>query len=789
MSDSLDKVLSLLKEQNIATDNEIHAVSQASDGSVAGWLTAAVKQGVLTNWQARQIVKGRTNLTVGRYLVLSRLPDRQNYQVLLAKHRQMDRRVTILISKSRQQDSSKFLADAGRLANLDHPNVQHTFDFDIESGTPYLVMERTTGATLQKLSDSASGKSVCVAHLAKQILDGLQYLHDRGFVHGELDGDSIIVDSGNRIRIERVEAIVDTTSQSTPREDLQAVGRSLLNLLDSRTRHEEDAQTRAFVQRLANGGFANCKDARKRLGTLHVVQESREAVIPPTRTEITREPASAPTATVRKSVAKNPLFLIGILAVGVLITIAGVVALAFVVARRQQAAATPVAQKDSDERWWEKDDEPAVESEDENATPPALAHVVDQQADAVPDLGNVGVINGGQDEAGDDTQEVTPESEMSADRPVNDPANEQPGEPTSEEETTPPVPDAEMDEADPPKPEAQESIDPFTGMAAKVALNAPSNVDAQSFGKYEGNKQPSVTLIGGKNLARKNSELQIVTGETRNSWRVRTVVNDDPETIASLTLADGDFRFHWNPDARSNVVAKYLQNCVVRLSVGNFSHDVVLRGDPVEIPRLAASCWGPVFERGVRVDGLPDPKQVFFEVIEVSEHFWQAVVAPSSATMGDVISITVKPKDAAQIKFDVSIGKKQDLVLSVSPFILMEGGGNWTALTRKKFEQAGLQATIAYNGIPALEKRHENARRQVPRKTTDEFRQNFKAAQKAEIRLIEESYKKFVETNAFCHAFGDKQAAVRIRIYTKVGDQEIDLAVSPPFEAPADGEQ
>src|SRR5208282_5362898 len=115
-----------------------------------------VKDGILTEFQARQFVKGKSDgLIFGGYVILEFLGKGTMGKVYKASHRMMGRVVALKILDSRYITSTRSLARFQRemqlVGRLDHPNVVRAFDADRVGESHFIAMEYVAGKTLQDL--------------------------------------------------------------------------------------------------------------------------------------------------------------------------------------------------------------------------------------------------------------------------------------------------------------------------------------------------------------------------------------------------------------------------------------------------------------------------------------------------------------------------------------------------------------------------------------------------------------------------------------------------------------
>jgi hypothetical protein len=87
----------------------------------------------------------------------------------------------------------RFEHEAKMAARLAHPNIVAVFDFGVEQGVPFLVMERLPGQTLgDVLATGPLGFSE-VEELGRQLLDALASAHRGGMLHRDIKPRNVLV--------------------------------------------------------------------------------------------------------------------------------------------------------------------------------------------------------------------------------------------------------------------------------------------------------------------------------------------------------------------------------------------------------------------------------------------------------------------------------------------------------------------------------------------------------------------------------------------------------------------
>lgn len=292
-----------------------------------------VKLGLLTPWQAGQIVGNRTNLHIGKYRLLDLVGEVGIGKVHIARHVQMDRRVALKVLRKNLPPKAveSFLSTVRRIAGLDHPNVIRAFDIDRDDdGRYFLVLEYAPGRDLaQRVEKEGPLAPHKAAEHLRQAADGLGYLHENGVTHGDVKPANLLVDEEGQVKLLNVgmaqlavaaakdkgepdpdasDAIMfelppELAGDSNPgvRHDLYALGCTAFFLLSGHRPKRKPSEAAAelmklrpdvskelaqFCQRLIDVGgassFGNAKEAAAALTTwLNAQQVARPAKAPP----------------------------------------------------------------------------------------------------------------------------------------------------------------------------------------------------------------------------------------------------------------------------------------------------------------------------------------------------------------------------------------------------------------------------------------------------------------------------------------------------------------------------
>jgi serine/threonine-protein kinase len=119
-----------------------------------------------------------------------------------ARHLKLDRIVAVkFLSEALACDpdfAGRFAREARLLARLQHPGIVAVHDFASAGGQSYIVMEYFDGRPLSELIPLPPERAVAVA---RQVLEALQYAHERGVVHRDLKPANILLSDSGRVKV------------------------------------------------------------------------------------------------------------------------------------------------------------------------------------------------------------------------------------------------------------------------------------------------------------------------------------------------------------------------------------------------------------------------------------------------------------------------------------------------------------------------------------------------------------------------------------------------------------
>ena len=118
-----------------------------------------------------------------------------------ATDRVLERPVAVKLMAARHLDSEtfreRFESEARALASLQSPHVVQIYDYGVEEGTPYIVMELLDGESFEtRLGRDAPMSPKAVLEVLRQITDGLTAAASLRMVHRDLKPDNVFIVNG-----------------------------------------------------------------------------------------------------------------------------------------------------------------------------------------------------------------------------------------------------------------------------------------------------------------------------------------------------------------------------------------------------------------------------------------------------------------------------------------------------------------------------------------------------------------------------------------------------------------
>jgi serine/threonine-protein kinase len=202
-----EQFLTALEKSDLLSAEQLAQARQVAGGEADSQAAARalIRQGLLTRWQAGQLLTGRM-LYLGKYKLIEPLGRGGMGAVFLAQHVTMNRRVALkILTKGLDRNPAameRFLSEARAIAALDHPNIVQAYSVDNEGDRHYLVMEYVDGRDLQRIVEEGGPLAYEVAADAiRQAADGLAHAHSKGMIHCDIKPSNLLVNSQGVVKI------------------------------------------------------------------------------------------------------------------------------------------------------------------------------------------------------------------------------------------------------------------------------------------------------------------------------------------------------------------------------------------------------------------------------------------------------------------------------------------------------------------------------------------------------------------------------------------------------------
>lgn len=140
------------------------------------------------------------------YYILRQLGTGGMGEIYLAEEALLDRQVAIKRLNpqltSDPQFSERFINEARIQAKLQHQNIVSLYNFFVEDGIYYMVMEYAPGITLKELiAKTGPIPEQRTMFIFRQIIDALGYAHEKQIIHRDIKPSNIIIAPDDNVKV------------------------------------------------------------------------------------------------------------------------------------------------------------------------------------------------------------------------------------------------------------------------------------------------------------------------------------------------------------------------------------------------------------------------------------------------------------------------------------------------------------------------------------------------------------------------------------------------------------
>jgi eukaryotic-like serine/threonine-protein kinase len=138
----------------------------------------------------------RLGQQLGNYRLVTLLGQGGYAEVYLGQHVRFKQQAAIKVLHTHLsgQEAEHFLHEAETIAALAHPAIVRVFDFDVQDGMPFLVMDYAPNGSVRRRYPKASVVPLpLIVSLVKQVAAALQYAHEQKFIHRDVKPENMLL--------------------------------------------------------------------------------------------------------------------------------------------------------------------------------------------------------------------------------------------------------------------------------------------------------------------------------------------------------------------------------------------------------------------------------------------------------------------------------------------------------------------------------------------------------------------------------------------------------------------
>src|SRR5712692_3582041 len=138
----------------------------------------------------------RLGQQLGNYRLVSLLGQGGYAEVYLGQHVRLNQQAAIKVLHAHltDQEAEHFQQEAQTIATLVHPGIVRVFDYDVQDGVPFLVMDYAPNGTLRRRYPK--GDQVPLPQIVswvKQVASALQYAHEQRVIHRDVKPENMLL--------------------------------------------------------------------------------------------------------------------------------------------------------------------------------------------------------------------------------------------------------------------------------------------------------------------------------------------------------------------------------------------------------------------------------------------------------------------------------------------------------------------------------------------------------------------------------------------------------------------
>jgi serine/threonine protein kinase len=166
----------------------------------------------------------RVGEILGNYRLIRLLGDGGFAEVYLGEHQHLGSlaALKILHASLAGDEVEAFRQEARTIARLEHPHIVRVLDFNVQAGTPFLVMSYAPGGTLRQVHPRGSHLALAaVVDYISQVASALQYAHENRVIHRDIKPENLLVGRNKEVLLSDFGiALLSQSSKPHGKEDV-----------------------------------------------------------------------------------------------------------------------------------------------------------------------------------------------------------------------------------------------------------------------------------------------------------------------------------------------------------------------------------------------------------------------------------------------------------------------------------------------------------------------------------------------------------------------------------------
>src|SRR5712691_1047601 len=144
----------------------------------------------------RPKVADRLGQQFGNYRLVRLLGQGGYAEVYLGQHLRLNQQAAIKVLHAHltEAEAEHFYQEAQTISTLVHPSIIRVFDYDVQDGVPFLVMDYAPNGSLRRRYPK--GNPVPLPQIVswmKQVAGALQYAHDQRLIHRDVKPENMLL--------------------------------------------------------------------------------------------------------------------------------------------------------------------------------------------------------------------------------------------------------------------------------------------------------------------------------------------------------------------------------------------------------------------------------------------------------------------------------------------------------------------------------------------------------------------------------------------------------------------